>query len=379
VTIGLNRWLEELLRADENLCASWLWAHDRWRNQDRPSHRLRLEATRNLLAEELALRGWASLPRRTRLWVRLPNWLGDVVMTLPLLRALRTSRPDAEIILVAKAAFVPLLGTWAVADRVYALPSQGSGYYAHFRALRPEHLDVALLFTNSFRGDLEAWLTGCRQRFGLVRPGQPRPLLSHGFKRPAGWNEQTHHQLELWDAFLRFFGLEGPLDRTPLPLEISDSSSTIALIPGSENSPEKRWPIAHWRSLIESFPGEIFRLFGTANDVGITNAVAAGFDSNRVQNLAGKTDLVAFARALRGSRVLVTNDTGGMHLANALGVPLLALFGPTNPVRTGPVFAGRARILQPPACPATGGGPLEALRPETVAAALREMIPAAVS
>jgi hypothetical protein len=62
VTLGLNRWLEDLLRADDNLCASWLWAHDRWRNQDMPSRRLRLEAKRNLLAADLAARGLSAPP-----------------------------------------------------------------------------------------------------------------------------------------------------------------------------------------------------------------------------------------------------------------------------------------------------------------------------
>jgi heptosyltransferase-2 len=72
--------------------------------------------------------------------------------------------------------------------------------------------------------------------------------------------------------------------------------------------------------------------------------------------------------------LLVTNDTGGMHLANALGVPLIALFGPTNPVRTGPVFATPVHILQPPGCPPTGGGALIDLTPTTVIAAVKKLL-----
>ena len=68
----------------------------------------------------------------------------------------------------------------------------------------------------------------------------------------------------------------------------------------------------------------------------------------------------------------MTNDTGGMHLANALGVPVIALFGPTNPVRTGPVFAAPVRILQPPGCPPTGGAALPASPRETVIQAVAE-------
>lgn len=379
VTIGLNRWLETLLTSDDNLCASWLWAHDRWRNQDMPTRRFRLEAKRDLLATELAVRGLTALPRRTRIWIRLPNWLGDVVMALPLLRALRAGRPDAEIVLVAKKQFLPLLESWAIADRLHALPPHGVGYFTHFRALRAEFPDVWLLFTNSLRGDFEAWCAGARQRFGLARPGKPRPLLSHAYRVPADVDEKTHHQLALWENLLRHFGLAAPVDRSPVQSPIAHRPSTISLIVGSENAPEKRWPVAHWRTVIESLPGERFQLLGTANDRALTTLVAEGFGPARVENLAGKTDLPAFADALRRSRLLVSNDTGGMHLANALGVPLIALFGPTNPIRTGPIFSAPTTLLQPPGCPPTGGASLTDLAPATVVAALRAILPGIVS
>jgi heptosyltransferase II len=270
-----------------------------------------------------------------------------------------------------------------VADRVRPLPPRGRGYFTFFRQLRTEYPDVWLLFTNSFRGDLEGWLTGCRQRFGLVRPGKWRPILSHRYRVPSSFNEGKTHQLDLWANFLQHFGLAAPLDRTPtagrVPPNRAIGSQPIGLIPGSENTPEKRWPVAHWRTLIEAFPEEHFLVFGTPTDVPIATAVSAGFAPERVSNLAGKTDLPAFARQLNGCRVLVTNDTGGMHLANALGVPLIGLFGPTNPIRTGPVFSAPAKILQPPGCPTTGGGSLSTLAPETVVAILRAPHPASVS
>jgi len=368
-TLALNRWLEGAL-AGEELCASWLWAHDRWRNQDVPERRLRLEAKRNLIAADLRARGLERLPRNTRVWIRLPNWLGDVVMAVPLLRALRESRPDAEITLLAKAAFAPLLESWGVADRVRTLPPHGPGYLGHFAGLRSAYPDAWVLFTNSLRGDLEARVAGCPQRFGIRRPGVARPLLSHGYAPPDGFDEARHHQLELWESFLRHFGLEGQLDLSPFAVPRPREGAPIGIIPGSENNPSKRWPVRHWRSLMEALPGERFVLFGTQADAQIATAICAGFDPARVRNLAGRTTLVAFSDALSGCALLVSNDTGGMHLANALGVPLVGLFGPTNPVRTGPVFAAPHRILQPPGCPPTGGGSLGDLSPETVIAAL---------
>jgi ADP-heptose:LPS heptosyltransferase/lauroyl/myristoyl acyltransferase len=369
-TIALNRWLEEKLLGDENLCASWLWAHDRWRNQDVPARRFRLEAKRNFLAADVRIRGLAALPRRTRVYVRLPNWLGDVVMALPLLRALREGRPDAEVTLVGKPQFRALLERWKIADRYETLPPAGRGYFAHFRGLRAAYPDVWVLFTNSARGDIEAWLARSPQRFGIVRRGKRRPLLTHAYHVPGDFDERAHHQLELWEAFVRHFGLQAPVDRSPvLPAPLAGAG--IGLIAGSENNPEKRWPVGHWRELIAAFPQEKFTLFGTANDQAITREIASDF-GDRVEDLAGRTSLPEYAERLRACRLLVTNDTGGMHLANALGVPLIALFGPTNPVRTRPVFSAPVTILQPPGCPPTGGAALAMLRPETVIATVQQ-------
>ncbi|HET7535816.1 MAG TPA: glycosyltransferase family 9 protein, partial [Candidatus Didemnitutus sp.] len=360
-------------RDDDNCCASWLWGHHRWKNQNTPERRLRLENKRDYLATELRLRRLTALPRRTRFWIRLPNWLGDVVMALPLLRALRASRPDAEITLIAKPQFMPLLEKLGVADRLRPLPPRGFDYFRHFLRLRDEFPDCYLLFTNSTRGDLEAWLTGCRQRFGIKRAGKSRPLLTHAYAPPADFDESRHHQFKLWTDFLTHFGLNTSPDLSPFQLSTFNvqlsTSAPLGLICGSENMPEKRWPVSHWRSLIESLPEQKFVLLGTAKDRPITDAVAAGF-GERVENLAGKTNLVEYVERLNSCRLLVTNDTGGMHLANMLGVPLVALFGPTNPVRTGPIFSSPAQILQPPGCAPSGGGSLADLAPEAVCSAV---------
>jgi heptosyltransferase-2 len=368
-TLALNRWFEAAVQ-DESLCASWLWAHDRWKCQDYPHRRLRLESKRNLLAADVRARGLTAIPRNMRVWVRMPNWLGDVVMAVPLLRALRSSRPDAEITLLARPGHVPLLETFGVAERVRALPEHGAGYFSHFAGLRAQYSDVWILLTNSARGDLEAATAGCPQRFGILRAGAFRPLLTHAYRPPDGFDESLNHQTRLWEEFLRHFGMTGQLDRSPMPAHQTAGRGPIGLIAGSENDPAKRWPVEHWRRLIEELPHEKFVLFGTPGDAPIAAQVFAGMDAGRVSNQAGRTSLAEFAAGLAQCRLLVSNDTGGMHLANALGVPLVALFGPTNPVRTGPVFEAPFEILQPPGCPPTGGGALSALLPGSVARAV---------
>ncbi len=372
-TLGLNRWLETALATDDRLCSSWLWSHARWKVLNTPDRRLNLDLRRSLLDAELSARGLARLPRRTRYFVRLPNWLGDIVMVLPLLRAMRTARPDVEFTLIGKAAFAPLLAASGLADRYEPLPARGRGYFWWFRRFRMPPPECYFIFTHSLRGDLEAWLTGARFRFGIVRPGHRRPLLSHAHTLPSGFDSAAHHQFAQWEAFVRTFGLTvSTIDRSPLPApaDAPPRGHAVGLIAGSENSPEKRWPVAHWRALIEACPDREFKLFGTAKDRLITDQVAAGFDPHRVQNLAGATDLEVYMRELRSCALIIANDTGGMHLANALGTPVIALFGPTNPVRTGPIYSSPVTILQPPGCPPQGGGRQVDLAPETVRAAL---------
>lgn len=366
-TLAINRCLEGTLEGNADLCASWLWGHDRWRTQDVPERRLRLEAKRNFLSREAA---HDPLPRKTRIWIRMPNWLGDVVMAIPLIRAIRTSRPDAEITLVAKPGFLPLLERFGVADALQPLPPQGITYFQKVAGFRHAYADVWILFTNSFRGDLEAWLSRTKQRFGIGRPGKRRPLLTHRHDLAPSYRESEHHQVELWTGFLQRFGLAAPADFSPLHPS-GKSDGPIGLIAGSENTPEKRWPVERWRALIDALPEERFVLFGTVSDQPITSAIAAGKDPSRIEDLAGKTTLNAYCTRLLGCRLLVSNDTGGMHLANALGIPVIGLFGPTNPVRTRPVFQAPVTIVQPPGTPATGGASLEDLPTSLVVEAVR--------
>lgn len=378
-----NQWFEQKLRTEESFRNEWLWLHDRWRTQDQVERRFQLKHRRYALDEELDWREWEELPRGMRIWIRLPNWLGDVIMALPLVRALRVGRPDAEITLVARKQFRPLLDSLPFADQTRYYDSKDIG---HLRARGNEwrlgYPDVQILFTNSAREDLAAKAIGAPQRFGILRSGKPRPLLTHDWPVPEGLDEASIHQTELWRQFLGHFGLTVAPDFSPLSLEDITgrdgerfkAAGRVGLICGTENEPAKRWPVSHWRALIDRMPDKTFVLFGTPNDRAITEQVADGFDSSRVVNRAGETNLAEFAEELTSCAALATNDTGGMHLANALGVPVVVVFGPTNPVRTGPCYSGPKRLIQPPECPATGGGMISDVTPERVSEALEEVM-----
>jgi ADP-heptose:LPS heptosyltransferase/lauroyl/myristoyl acyltransferase len=356
--------LEDYLRGSEEQCAEWLWFHNRWRTRESPRRRFSLRANDNYVAESLLFQNQTTPAKRFRIWIRMPNWLGDVVMAIPLIRALRGDRPDAQLTLVANRNVMPLLKRVGVADQLVPLPDNNASPLAYFRFFyqqRHNYVDTVLCLTNSTRGDLEAWLTRAPQRFGMLRPNRRRPLLSRSWPMPADLDETQCHQTEVWEEMFRFYGLQAPLDRSPF-LPTNPKTNQIGLICGTENSPKKRWPVPLWQELTTKFVKETdvkVHLFGTANDRSITKQVANALDSPRVIDEAGKTNLEQFMERLAACRVVICNDTGGMHLANMLGVPVIAIFGPTNPLRTGPVFQGETHILQPPGCPGIGGADIK--------------------
>lgn len=371
--VEANAALEQLLKTEDNLCADWLWLHKRWDMKRKWKERLSCKVKKTILPETLAFRGLKMLPRKRNVWIRLPNWLGDVVMVLPLLKALRKALPDAAISIIGKAHFECLfreteLQALDIGHRFIPLPPREGAYWPYFWKLRQERPELYLLFTNSFRGDLEAFLTGAPERFGIQKPKKSRFLLSHAWPQPPELDEASIHQTQLWHKFLGYFGLEEPLDLRPLALKAGESPSlasdavqTIALICGTENSPEKRWPISHWESLIgllqSHYPLSRIWLLGTAKDALLTQHLS---NKHGVEDLAGKTTLTQLLYTLKSCKLVVGNDTGGIHLANMVGTPTIALYGPTQPLRTRPIYEGQ------PISILSENGSMESISPDTV-------------
>lgn len=383
VNFAINHWIEQRLASSDSACADWLWMHNRWKGL--PD--FNLEHRRDRLAETLKFLGLSALPKKERIFVRMPNWLGDIVMALPLVRAMRNARPDAEFTLIARSHFLPMLEKLGCADKLLALPqkSKGLGYWKKCRELfRNAYPEIFVLFTNSLRGDIEAWISSAPTRMGMLRKGYARPLLTRAWRVPADLDLTKNHQTRVWERWLREgCGLHAELDFSPIKIAPADlgksaGKTIVGLICGTENSPEKRWSTQRWRelisALIDAFPSVEIRLFGTAKDAAITAIVREGFDENRVLDRAGKTDLPTYMQELAACRVVCGNDTGGLHLANLLGVPVVGIFGPTNPVRTGPIFDATKVILQPENCPPTGGAPIENVSSQSAFSAIEKIL-----
>lgn len=384
--IQANAHLEQLLKSDDALCTDWLWLHKRWDMKQKWNERLCSTVKKTILAQTLEARGLAKVPQRKKVFIRIPNWLGDVVMLVPLLKGLRKALPDAAVYLLGKPHFEALFQHIAtlqgpLCERFIALPhnKRGWDYWTYFWSLRKERPELHIVFTHSLRGDLEAFLIGATERFGIKKPKKYRPLLTHVWPQPASLDEASLHQTDLWQQFLEYFGFKEPLDLHPLTFQTAlqdvpgkrqrcsqssqETSKVLAFICGTENSPEKRWPLKHWEALItriqDRYPQWKILLLGTAQDAEITHALAQNAKPG-LEDLAGKTDLGQLMEVLQRCDVVLGNDTGGLHLANMLGIPVIGLYGPTSPIRTGPIYKAPYLSLQ------AKGQPMEAISVEEV-------------
>ena len=341
--------LELDIKDSSNGLPEWLWSHGKWKTNDMPHEFFHLqEGKRSKIPN-------SDLPRKTKIWIRVPNWLGDIVMALPLIRAIRMERPDASIRLLCKRPYVNFLESLEIADSVTALPSSnGLRYFLDCFHLRNHYADAMLVFTNSLRGDLEAFIVGAKLRFGMVSRNR-RPFLNSSWRIPR--RTLALHQTAVWEGLLRNFGLREELDLSPLSASefsaVSQNSNVrIGIAPGSSNTPTKRLPIDNWidisKMLLSSLSvGMIsIELFGTTSEQSVCGKIENAMQSSFCIDRSGKTTLVELMKSLQEIDLLVCNDSGAMHLANCLGTPVLALFGPTNPTKTGPIFNSPKIILQ---------------------------------
>ena len=351
VTFKANEWLENKLSHDENLCADWLWLHNRWKIHPALKEDLPSGESQSIISPLSSLKKAPDILRAPRIVIRIPNWLGDVVMALPILRAFRKEKAHAHITLLCPAHFLGFLKNIKLADAVEAIPSTRLTSFLKLLEMRKAYVDELYFLTRSRRNDWESFLIKPDRSYAIALNKKSYFCIKESFVPPAGVELHQTHRMQLW---LNGMGFESSLDYTPIVNPGVVPRLKIALITGSTNMPDKRWSVPHWRDLLRHllyrYPGHKVVLLGSAKDVTITRDVIHGFDLSRVENLAGQTDLVKLMQHLRTCQLAVGNDTGALHLANALGVPTVGLYGLTDPRHSHPIFDAPFRIVEPGTC-----------------------------
>jgi heptosyltransferase-2 len=319
-----------------------------------------------------------------RILVRCVNWLGDAIMSTPALQRLREARPHAHITLLSHVKLADLWKGQPYADAVMTF-TPDEGVMSVAKRLRAQKFDLSIAFPNSIRSGLELRLAGIPTRIGYasgfrnlllneVIPRRPDAVEMHKksdaeIKRDAdstrNFNppKRAHH---IYD----YLGIVAAVGVSPEPLapkivvseievsnarskfNINSDESLLGLNPGAEYGPAKRWPKERFVGVAAQLQKKHHArviIFGGPADRKLCNWIAEQIaltaPDKKPINVAGQTSLRELAALLKTCRVVLTNDTGPMHLANAVGTPIVVPFGSTSSELTGPIF-GNAEIVQ---------------------------------
>jgi lipopolysaccharide heptosyltransferase II len=331
LTSKINQVIEQQIRrAPED----WFWVHNRWKTPY-PNFLLAHYKRGIYLPPGISARDLKPF----RILIRSSNWLGDAVMSVPAVRAIKDGRPDVHVTIAAPDKIAPMWKLIPEVDAIIPLPN--GSLVSVVRLLRQQMpFDLAILFPNSLRVALECWLSGISRRVGY-RGHWRSWLVNQIVREPQKPGPPEHHSL-------RFVRIACECGAKASNIEIPNQTSNIkhqtliGLCPGAEYGPAKRWlpeRFAEAAAKITAQSSAQWILFGTKNDAAIGEQIAAAIGDHCV-NRIGQTTLDQLIDELQQCRLLLTNDTGTMHLASLLGVPVVAVFGSTEPRLTGPLGNG---------------------------------------
>jgi heptosyltransferase II len=280
--------------------------------------------------------------------VRMPNWLGDLVMATGAIAQIRKQWPKAQITALCSEPLAPILKHDPRLDALITFRRKGRCMPKGLRQqLREGQFDLGVLLTNSWSSAWWMWRGGVKQRLGYAMH-QRRILLTHAAPLPTNWEQR--HQVELYCDLIEAPAVmpqlfvqeeERAWARQKLTEWGLEGKRIIALSTQAAFGPAKRWPLERFRAAAqELLKSPDVGLLWVGDPSGRTEIGAAIGNLPRCVNAAGLTDLRQLMALLAVSDLLLTNDSGPMHLGSALSTPVVALFGPTNPTQTRPYNGG---------------------------------------
>jgi len=321
--------------------ADWFWVHDRWKTP-RPNFVLRKYKRGVYLPPEMT----TDQLKPFRILIRSSNWLGDAVMSVPAVRAIKRGRPDAHVTVVTSPELAPVWKLVAEVDEVITADT-GSVLSVVRTVRRQPPFDAAILFPNSLRTAIESWLARIPRKVGYR--GHHRSWLLNQIVRERGKPRPPEHQAKRYLRIAHELGADvhDLTIRNPVnipqdgngPVPAKRDPVMLGLCPGAEYGPAKRWlpeRFAEAAAAVARQQSVRWVLFGKDGDREIGETIASNLGEFCV-NRIGKTTVEQLIKELRICRLVLTNDTGTMHLAALLGVPTIAIFGSTEPRLTGPL------------------------------------------
>ena len=317
----------------------------------------------------------------TRILIRATNWIGDSVMTMPAVQRLRELAPRAYIAMLCPGKLTDLWRHNPFLNEVIPFGDQPD-----FHDLRQHEFDVAVIFPNSFRSAWECRRAGIPRRIGFAghwrrflltdivhQPRSERAVYKTktiaGKTFPVKVFRSTRHQSEHYLDIVAY--LDG--NRDPVPPRIylaveempalnkfmrDDGRAVVGINAGAEYGPAKRWPAERFAETaikVSYHANTRWLILGGPQDTVVAGQIEAqlrdaGLGDSSIINVAGRTTLLDLCTLLRFCKLLLTNDTGPMHIAAAIGTPVVSIWGSTSPELTGPLSPRSTVIRQPVEC-----------------------------
>jgi lipopolysaccharide heptosyltransferase II len=334
ITAKCNDAIEQQIRTAPE---DWFWVHNRWKTP-RPNFLLTEYKRGVFVRPDTNLKPF-------RILIRASNWLGDSVISVPAVRAIKAGRPDAHVTIAAPE---KIASVWKLVPEVDdILPLESKSLFSVVKKIRRQApFEVAILFPNSLRTALEVWLAGIPRRVGF--PGHNRRWLLNQIVADEPRRGPIQHQVFHYLRMARDIGAPHDLPQLTkfLPrIKTNGAPAKIGMSPGAEYGPAKRWLPERFAEVALAVGAQRpvqWILFGTAADKETGAAIESALGPH-CTNRIGQTTLEQLSAELSECALLLTNDTGTMHLATLLGVPVVAIFGSTEPLLTGPL--GNARHI----------------------------------
>jgi heptosyltransferase-2 len=308
-----------------------------------------------------------------KILIRATNWVGDAIMALPALRAVRGRFPDAEITIVARPYVADIYRDQQICDQLIGYDPIGlhAGFSGRERLaaeLREQKFDDALLLQNAFDAAWLAWRAKIAERIGYARDGRSF-LLTKALPVPKPGEIPPHEKFYYLELLRRAGWVESLADESFIRMNVPEQKQRqaaeflvqsgsrphalrIAIGAGASYGSAKCWPPSRFAEVanrLQSQTGADLILFGTAAETAVSNAIAAELRQPPI-DLTGKTAIADLPALLSQCHLFIGNDSGAMHVAAAVGLPVVAIFGPTDPHGTAPVTPRCTVVQEKPYC-----------------------------
>ena len=299
-----------------------------------------------------------------KILIRATNWVGDAIMALPALRAVRSRFADAEITILARPYVAFIYKDQQVCDNMMFVDDKRD----MAGEIRAEKFDVAVLLQNAFEAAWFAWRAAIPERIGYARDGRSL-LLTKALPVPKPGEIPAHEQYYYLELLRRAGWLDSLPSESFIKLDVPEGnrqsaaeflrfngvkpdSLRVAIGAGASYGSAKCWPpdrFAELANRLQAQSGTDIILFGTLAEAPVSSAIAAGMHRAPI-DLTGKTAINDLPALLSQCHLFIGNDSGAMHVAAAVGLPVVAVFGPTDPYGTAPVTPRCSIVQEKPYC-----------------------------